>query len=63
MTSGPQVMCANCLDVIQSEHRHDFKKCGCGVIAIDGGSDYIKVVGNPADIIWDLDWSKPSGTN
>lgn len=55
MLSGPQVMCAKCLDVIQSEHRHDFKRCRCGAIAIDGGAEYTKLVGHPEDIIWDVD--------
>lgn len=63
MDSGPSVMCAQCLDVIQSEHRHDFKRCGCGAIAIDGGSDYTKLMGNPEDIIWDLDRTNLHGTN
>lgn len=63
MNSGPSVMCAQCLDVIQSEHRHDFKRCSCGAIAIDGGSDYTKLMGNPEDIIWDLDRTNLHGTN
>ena len=55
MTSGPKVMCTHCLDVICSEHRHDFKSCNCGAIAIDGGSDYTKCVGRPEDFIWDFE--------
>src|SRR5574337_866627 len=38
-TSGPKVRCKKCDDVIQSMHRHDFRWCKCGAIAIDGGSD------------------------
>lgn len=54
MGAGPQVMCAKCLDVIQSEHRHDFKSCKCGAIAIDGGSEYLRCVGHPENFIWDF---------
>jgi predicted RNA-binding Zn-ribbon protein involved in translation (DUF1610 family) len=35
--------CTNCGDVIESTHRHDFIRCKCGDIAIDGGNDYHKV--------------------
>jgi hypothetical protein len=48
-------MCAKCLTVIQSYNRHDFERCKCGAIAIDGGSDYTKCVGNPEDFIWDFE--------
>ncbi len=57
MNPGSKVMCAKCCDVIQSEHRHDFKKCNCGAIAIDGGSDYTRCIGNPEDFIWDFEES------
>lgn len=30
--------CRLCGDVIESFHRHDYVKCGCGEIAVDGGS-------------------------
>lgn len=49
------VMCRVCLDVITSEHRHDFKKCQCGAIAIDGGSDYTRCIGNPENFMWDFE--------
>jgi hypothetical protein len=52
---GPSVMCAICLDVIQSRSRHDFVRCKCKAIAIDGGSDYVKCVGNPENFIWDFE--------
>lgn len=32
--------CLLCHDVIESTHRHDFVKCKCGEIFIDGGLDY-----------------------
>ena len=55
MAYGPQVMCAKCLDVIQSVHRQDFKRCNCGAIAIDGGSDYTKCIGRPENFVWDFE--------
>jgi len=34
--------CAKCGDVIESKHRHDFVRCGCGAIFTDGGRSYIR---------------------
>jgi hypothetical protein len=34
------IHCKECLDVIESFHRHDFKRCKCEAIFIDGGRDY-----------------------
>ena len=36
------IKCKFCGDIIISEHRHDFKYCSCGRVAIDGGHDYLK---------------------
>jgi len=36
------VMCLSCNEEIESRHRHDFKFCSCGNIAVDGGKDYCK---------------------
>lgn len=50
--------CRRCDTVIESKHRHDFVVCACwgedenGVwqgIAVDGGPDYIRRVGNLDD--------------
>ena len=27
-------------DIIESKHRHDFVRCRCGSIYVDGGQDY-----------------------
>ena len=35
-----RIRCKKCNDVIESNHRHDFKYCGCGSVFIDGGHDY-----------------------
>ncbi len=31
-----------CLDIIESKHRHDFVRCECGKSFIDGGDDYLR---------------------
>lgn len=38
------IKCNHCNDEIESKHRHDFIKCKCGKVAVDGGSDYHKVL-------------------
>ncbi len=37
-----RIKCNHCEDVITSEDRHDFKRCSCGQVAVDGGSWYLK---------------------
>lgn len=37
------IYCKNCMDIVFSRSRHDFSECSCGCVAIDGGSDYVKV--------------------
>ncbi|MDB4261483.1 hypothetical protein N9878_01310 [bacterium] len=32
--------CLKCEDIIQSKHTHDFVRCKCGEIFVDGGDDY-----------------------
>ena len=36
------IKCNHCGDVIESKHRHDFKFCKCGTVAIDGGLSYTR---------------------
>ena len=36
------IKCKSCGDIIISTHRHDFKRCSCGRVAVDGGYDYLK---------------------
>ena len=43
--------CKKCGDIIESKEVNDFKRCICGSIAVDGGLEYIKRVGNKDDII------------
>ena len=37
--------CLKCDDVIESKHRYDFVQCKCGAIAVDGGKEYLRRVG------------------
>lgn len=45
------IECTVCGDVIESRHRHDFVRCNCGKVAVDGGLDYIRYIGDPSNII------------
>ncbi len=54
MAGGMRVKCKKCGDEIRSMHRHDFVRCKCGAIFIDGGSDYTRLgypKGEPKDHI------------
>lgn len=37
--------CLHCKQEVVSHHTHDFKKCECGSVAVDGGKEYIRRVG------------------
>lgn len=43
-----KIRCRKCGDTIESTHRHDFKWCACGAVAVDGGHDYLRRCGDPA---------------
>lgn len=38
--------CLKCGDIIESKHRHDFVKCKCGAIFLDGGLNYYRAGGD-----------------
>ena len=40
------IKCNICGDELFSMHRHDFRWCKCGLVAVDGGNDYFKITGN-----------------
>lgn len=79
MIISNQVRCLKCHDEIYSAHRHDFKWCSCGNIAVDGGMDYLRRVGASTDTYEDMsitiddkvykqikkavEWSKDTGRN
>jgi hypothetical protein len=73
-----QVRCKKCGDEPYSAHRHDFKYCTCGSIAVDGGQEYLRRVGDPhnyEDMSYELpnevveackkavEWGKETGRN
>ena len=44
--------CLYCDDIIESKRQHDFVTCKCGQTSIDGGTSYIRLVGD-LDMIQD----------
>jgi hypothetical protein len=78
MIVSNQVKCLKCGDTPYSSHRHDFVYCSCGSIAVDGGQEYLRRVGdihNCVDISIDIpeqvvhkcidavDWGKDTRRN
>lgn len=52
-----RLQCKQCKDIIESHSVHDFKRCKCGSIFVDGGKEYSKFGwpdGNWKDWIEDL---------
>lgn len=52
-----KIKCLSCGDIIESTHVHDYKRCKCGKVAVDGGTEYLKRAypeGNPYDWFVDL---------
>lgn len=39
------VKCPYCKEIIYSRARHDFRRCSCGNIFVDGGKEYLKYGG------------------
>jgi len=52
-----QIRCKKCGDEPFSAHRHDFKYCKCGAVAVDGGMEYLKRVGDVRDGYDELSYS------
>ena len=38
--------CLYCNDIIESKHQHEYTTCKCGAMSIDGGTSYIRLVGD-----------------
>lgn len=51
MILSNQVRCVKCGDEPYSGWRHDFRHCECGAVAVDGGMDYLRRIGDPADMV------------
>ena len=39
--------CRRCGEIDESTHRHDFVRCTCGAVAVDGGKDCLRRIGFP----------------
>jgi hypothetical protein len=46
MILSNQAKCLTCGDTPFSAHVHDFKYCSCGAMAVDGGMEYIRRLGD-----------------
>lgn len=46
-----KAQCKKCKDIIESKATNDLKKCSCSSIAMDGGLEHIKRIGNLDDVI------------
>ena len=38
--------CLYCNDIIESKHQHHFVTCKCGKTSVDGGTEYIRLIGD-----------------
>ena len=57
------VRCLACGDEIVSGHRHDFKYCSCGNVAVDGGQAYTRRVYKPGALWLDTSiYAEPPAT-
>ena len=50
-TAINKIKCKNCGDIIESKDLHDFKRCSCGKVAVDGGKEYFKIIGKKEEYI------------
>ena len=44
-----KIKCINCGDILESKTPNE--RCSCGKVAIDGGHEYLKRIGNEEDYI------------
>lgn len=44
-----KIKCKKCGDIIESTSAHDFKWCSCETVAVDGGHEYLRRLGNEED--------------
>lgn len=44
-----KIKCRKCGNIIESTSVHDFKFCSCGACAVDGGTEYLRRLGEPED--------------
>lgn len=46
-----KIKCKKCGDIIESKSTNDLKRCSCEAVAVDGGTEYLKRIGNENDYI------------
>lgn len=46
-----KIQCGLCGDIIESKHVHDFVWCSCKLVAVDGGKEYLRRLGNECDYV------------
>ena len=46
-----KIQCKCCKDIIESKTCYDLKRCSCGKVAVDGGAEYMRIIGNKNDYI------------
>lgn len=44
-----RIMCNKCKEILESKCRYDFRYCHCGSVAVDGGKEYLRRLGNTED--------------
>lgn len=49
-----KAQCLSCNDIIESLYTHDYRRCRCGNIAVDGGKSYIRRTAVDLALIKDL---------
>lgn len=58
MIISNKIRCKKCGDVIESRSVHEFRCCSCGAIAVDGGKEYLRRIGNPEDMEELSEWKE-----
>lgn len=56
-----KILAKCCGTILESRHRHDFRRCACRKVYVDGGNDYLRCGwpgGNPNDYIEVLEDAK-----
>lgn len=41
-----RAMCLKCGDIVESKDGHEFVRCKCGAMAVDGGKEYKRRLGD-----------------
>ena len=41
-----KIKCKKCRNIIESKTTNDLKRSSCGAVAVDGGKEYLKRIGN-----------------